>query len=202
MTEPAALRARLRAQRLALGAAARIAAAAGLAGILESLPEFLVDTNVAGYWAVAGELPLNVVHAALARREQRYCLPVLARDRSLRFAPWQPGGELAPNRFGIPEPVCVPARLVPPTSLDLVLVPLLGFDRRGNRLGTGGGYYDRTFAFLAGVERPARPLLVGIGYAFQEVDALAPQAWDVRMDFIATENELIDCTVGDAGRGT
>jgi 5-formyltetrahydrofolate cyclo-ligase len=73
-------------------------------------------------------------------------------------------------------------------------VPLVAFDRRGNRLGFGGGYYDASFAFLRDAERPASPILVGIGYAFQEVDALATEPWDIRMDYVATERELIDCT--------
>ena len=75
------------------------------------------------------------------------------------------------------------------------LFPLLGFDRRGNRLGSGAGYYDRTFAFLRELQRPAQPILVGIGYHFQEVAAMSPNAWDVPMDFIATDRELIDCTL-------
>ncbi|MGP1664777.1 MAG: 5-formyltetrahydrofolate cyclo-ligase, partial [Rhodanobacter sp.] len=62
------------------------------------------------------------------------------------------------------------------------------------RLGYGGGYYDRSFAFLKDQARPAEPLLVGVGYAFQELDELAAQAWDIRLDFIATEHELIDCS--------
>jgi 5-formyltetrahydrofolate cyclo-ligase len=79
-----------------------------------------------------------------------------------------------------------------------VLVPLVGFDRRGNRLGSGGGWYDRSFAFLRDVPRPARPILVGIGYHFQEVEKLDAQPWDIPMDFIATDRELIACTVTDA----
>ena len=81
-----------------------------------------------------------------------------------------------------------------PQDLDLVLVPLTAFDRSGRRLGMGGGYYDRSFAFLGEVVRPAQPLLVGIGYAFQEVATLPAQDWDIALDFIATDKELIDCT--------
>ena len=80
-----------------------------------------------------------------------------------------------------------------PHALDIVLVPLLAFDRRGTRLGSGGGYYDRSFAFLHGQARPHRPLLVGVGYAFQEVESLPAAAWDVALDYIATDAELIDC---------
>ena len=77
-----------------------------------------------------------------------------------------------------------------------MLVPLLGFDRSGHRLGFGGGFYDTSFAFLRTGERPREPLLVGIAYAAQELAEFAPEAWDVRLDFIATERELIDCSEG------
>jgi len=189
-----ALREELRAQRTRLTPAQRIAAATGVAATLEQLPEFMVDQRVAGYWAVAGELPLHVVVGALTSRDQHYYLPVLERQRRLRFAPWRVGAELRANRYGIPEPQCDTADLLDPAALDLVLVPLLGFDRRGHRLGTGAGYYDRSFAFLQGQSRPARPVLVGIGYSFAERPLLPAEAWDIQMDFVATERELIDCT--------
>jgi len=192
-----ALREELRAQRTRLTPAQRIAAATGVAAILEQLPEFIVDQRVAGYWAVAGELPLHVAVGALASRDQRYYLPVLEQKRRLRFAPWRVGADVRANRYGIPEPQCEAADRLDPDALDLVLVPLLGFDRRGHRLGTGAGYYDRSFAFLQGQPRPARPVLVGIGYSFCERPLLPAEAWDIRMDFVATERELIDCTVAE-----
>ena len=197
MTDRADLRARLRSQRARLTPSERIAAASAVATTLEQLPEFLVDQCVAGYWAVGGELPLHVVLAALMSRGQRYHLPVLISGKRLSFAPWRRGIELQPNRYGVPEPLCAAPDLLAPEALELVFVPLVGFDRRGFRLGTGGGYYDRTFAFLNGAERPAQPVLVGIGYSFQELPTLPEQAWDVRMDFVATERELIDCTKRD-----
>jgi 5-formyltetrahydrofolate cyclo-ligase len=187
------LRIAMRARRAALAAAERIAAASGIAEHLEHLPDFLVDQRVAGYWAVGGEVPLLAAVARLRARGQGYHLPVLGKQRQLRFAPLQPQSELQPNRFGIPEPVCAEADLLAPSRLDLVLVPLLGFDRMGHRLGMGGGWYDTSFAFLQGLPRPAQPLLVGIGYAFQEVEMLIPQQHDVTLDYVVTENELIDC---------
>lgn len=198
LNDRAALRARLREQREKLPPRARIDAAIGVAAMLQQLPEFLVDERVAGYWAVGGEAPLHAVVADLGSRGQRYHLPVLVPGRRLRFAPWRRDAEMRANRYGIPEPQCAPDELLAPQALDLVLVPLLGFDRRGHRLGTGGGFYDRSFAFLQAAARPAQPVLVGIGYSFQEVPALQSAAWDVRLDFIATERELIDCgTTGE-----
>jgi 5-formyltetrahydrofolate cyclo-ligase len=187
-----ALRAKLRERRGSISAADRIAAATSLVEHLEAIPEFLTDTNVAGYWAIAGELPLAAILGGLRARGQAYHLPVIDEHKRLKFALWWPGMEIATNRLGIPEPADTRAALAP-DALDVVLVPLLGFDRRGHRLGFGGGYYDRSFAFLRDLERPSKPLLVGIGYASQEVDGLAPADWDVRLDYVATERELIDC---------
>lgn len=187
------LRVRLRESRERLSAAEKIGAAQSVLDSLEQLPEFLVDINIAGYWAVRGEVPLNLVFARTRAREQCYHLPVLQSDKSLKFAAWQTGDSVRPNRYGIPEPDSKPG--TNGEGLDLVLVPLLGFDRRGNRLGSGAGYYDRTFAFLQKRTRPVQPILVGIGYHFQEVAAMSPNAWDVPMDFIATDRELIDCTI-------
>ena len=186
------LRQRLADQRRALTPPERIAAAQGLRRNLEQLTEYLTDSRVAGYWASHGELPLNLVIPPLATRGQQFLLPVIGTDKHLRFAPWQSGEEVQPNRYGIPEPV-TPRELLEPFQLDLVLVPLLGFDRRGHRLGHGGGYYDRSFAFLNKQVRPTEPLLVGIAYDFQELATVNKEPWDVALDFIATDRELIDC---------
>ena len=187
------LRNRMRERRTSLAPGERIAAARGVGEQLETLPEFLVDLRIGAYWAVRGELPLSHALPALFRRGQIVCLPVLGPEQRLRFAPWLPGQDLAANRYGIPEPEQNPANAVDPHALDLVLVPLLAFDRRGHRLGSGGGWYDRSFAFLQNRPRPANTVLVGIGYAFQEVPMLPVEAHDVRLDFVVTERELIDC---------
>lgn len=190
----AALRAQLRQRRADLSAAERIAAAQGLVEQLEQVPEFLTDQRIAGYWAIAGELPLAALMQGLRARGQTWHLPVIGADRQLRFAPWQPRAELTTNRYGIPEPVCAADALLAPEQLDVVLLPLLGFDRRGHRLGFGGGYYDRSFAFLRDRTDVGKPVLVGVGYALQEVAAIEAEPWDVRLDYIATERELIDLT--------
>jgi 5-formyltetrahydrofolate cyclo-ligase len=189
----AGLRASLRARRNALTAGERIHASQALVASLEQLPEFLTDRRIAGYWAVSGELPLAALIQGLRERDQTYHLPIIGADRQLMFAPWRPGGAIATNRYGIPEPVVPAVELLAPADLDLVLLPLVGFDRRGLRLGAGGGYYDRSFDFLKGRDAPGRPLLVGIGYAMQEVPAIDVMPWDVRLDYVATERGLIDC---------
>jgi 5-formyltetrahydrofolate cyclo-ligase len=191
------LRRQLRAQRAQLDARTRLSAAEALVKTLEQLPEFLVDTRIAGYWAVAGEMPLHAAYASLRSREQQYFLPLVTAADDLQFGAYHAGADVQANRYGIPEPVAPADALLGPADLDLVLVPLLAFDRRGNRLGSGAGFYDRSFAFLRTTLRPARPVLVGIGYHFQEVGEIAPAAWDVKLDFIATDRELIACSVAD-----
>jgi|SRR5450759_2423306 5-formyltetrahydrofolate cyclo-ligase len=188
------LRTELRARRANLSAAERIAASQTLLDQLEQIPEFLTDRRIGGYWAVAGELPLAALLSGLRAREQVYCLPVVGAERQLSFAPWRPGMAIAMNRHGIPEPECASADRFAPEQLDVVLLPLLGFDRDGHRLGFGGGYYDRSFAFLQGRAGVAKPVLVGVGYATQEVAAIEAMPWDVHLDYIATERELIDLT--------
>ncbi|MFC5490229.1 5-formyltetrahydrofolate cyclo-ligase [Dokdonella soli] len=192
--ERSALRKRLREQRAALSAPERIAASQGLVAQLERIPEFLTDRRVGGYWAVAGELPLAALMSGLRERGQTWYLPVIGADRLLRFAPWRPGIAISTNGYGIPEPEHAVADLLTPEQLDLVLLPLLGFDRAGHRLGFGGGYYDRSFAFLRDRTDVGKPVLVGVGYALQEVAPITAMPWDVRLDYVATERELIDLT--------
>ena len=191
--ERKSLRSELRERRRRLGAGERLSAAAAVVHSLEQLPEFMTDPRVAGYWAIDGELPLHNVVTALRARGQDFYLPCLAGPRMLRFAPWRPGIHLEPNRYGIPEPAGADVATVEGARLDVVLVPLLGFDRRGSRLGYGGGYYDATFAALRERADVASPVLVGIAYAAQELDRIIPAEWDVRLDYVATERELIDC---------
>lgn len=194
----ALLRARMSVRRNELDAKQRIAAAAGVLHSLETLPEFLTDANVAGYWAVRGELPLNLAVASLKRRAQHYFLPVLGEARQLRFAEYRDDATLRNNRYGIPEPDVALTALRNASEMDVILLPLLAFDRKGHRLGSGGGWYDRSLAFLHGTPRPAMPLLVGVGYAFQEAEAIPAEAWDIDLDYIATDAELIACAASDA----
>lgn len=188
----ASLRAALRARRDSLDGAARFNAARAVAEHLASIPEFVAARRVAGYWAVAGEVPLSAVVAVVDRNPaQAFFLPMIpavARG-PLAFAAWRVGDPVVPNRFGIPEPE--DATAVATTSLDVVLLPVVGFDRRGHRLGTGGGYYDRTFAFRQ--KAPGPPLLIGIAYACQEADDFEPATWDVDLDWVVTERESIEC---------
>ena len=179
------LRRDLRARRAALSPGERLAAADAVARHLGEQPPLREPGYVGGYWAVNGELPLHAVQLRLAPG-QVWCLPVVQADGGLRFAPWRAGDAMAPNRYGIPEPVLAPESTLAPEQLQWVLLPLLGFERGGARLGMGGGYYDRAFAFRRDAAAP--PQLVGVGYAFQELPAFAAEPWDVPLDAIVTEH--------------
>ena len=177
------LRRQLRLRRLDLPAAARIAAADRLAERLLALPFAPTTGAVAGYWAMDGEIGLHRWQLGLPDGV-RYCLPVL-HGKVLRFAPWRPGEPLKANRYGIPEPDIDPAAALPAEAMALVVAPLVGFDATGRRLGMGGGWYDRSFAFRQNQAAP--PWLVGVGFSLQQVPALAAESWDVPVDAICTE---------------
>ena len=179
-----ALRQQLRAARRSLPAAQRLAAADALAERLLALPFAPQQGAVAGYWAMDGEIALHRWQLSLPQGV-RYCLPVLD-GRVLRFAPWKPGQGLVSNRYGIPEPDVDRADTLGPEDMDLVVTPLTGFDAACGRLGMGGGWYDRSFAFRHRQAPP--PWLVGVGFASQQVPALPVAAWDVPVDAICTEH--------------
>lgn len=184
-----ALRRSLRSQRQTLNAPERMAAAEAVAAHLQQHAAYARPGYVAGYWASGGEVPLHVLQLQL-RPDQIWCLPCVQPDGMLRFAPWRAGDPLATNRYGIPEPNVATGSLLEPQEMHLVLLPLLGFDRSGNRLGMGAGYYDRSFAFRQDAAAP--PTLIGIGYAMQELPPIEAQIWDVPLDAVVTEKELLD----------
>jgi 5-formyltetrahydrofolate cyclo-ligase len=185
----AGLRAELRQRRLAATPAERMAAAESIAVALLAHPRFPDSGYVAGYWAMNGEAPLHVLQMRLSAGHT-WCLPCIQPDLSLRFAPWRPGDPLVSNRFGIPEPDWTPSSQLEAAEMSVLLLPLLGFTDAGQRLGMGGGYYDRTLAFRQ--QAPAPPWLVGAGYSFQRLESLPEAPWDVRLDAIATEQGVIE----------
>lgn len=190
MTDPRnALRQQLRQTRRDIPPKQRIAAAEAVAGRLLALPFLPQRGHVAGYWAMDGEIALHVFQLRLPAALV-YCLPVLADSNGesrLAFAPWRAGDPLVSNRYGIPEPDVRPSSLLSPEDMDLVVLPLVGFDLAGNRLGMGAGWYDRSFAFRR--TRPAPPWLVGAAFSHQQSEALDRQAWDVPVDAVCTELE-------------
>ena len=164
----------------------RIAAAEAVADRLLHLPFAPAAGHVAGYWALDAEIALHAWQLRLPPAVI-YCLPVLHEDQRLRFAPWRSGDALVSNRYGIPEPEIASTSLLDADAMQLVAVPTVGFDTTCHRLGMGGGWYDRTFAFRH--DCPAPPWLAGVAFSTQRIDALPQQVWDVQLDAICTESE-------------
>ena len=184
------VRKRLRDARRALSPAQRAAHADALAWRLARHPLFLNSRRIAAYLPVDGEMdPMPLVWRAWELGKTVY-LPVLVPygHNRLWFAPYREGDSLVRNRFGIAEPLRIHRERANAIELDLVLAPLVGFDAQGNRLGMGGGFYDRSFAFLNRRHCWKKPRLIGMAHACQQVPRLDGAPWDVPLHAIATED--------------
>ncbi len=187
-----ALRQSLRERRRALPAATRIAAADALASHLLALPCAPTSGDVAGYWALDGEIGLHRWQLSLPPGV-RYCLPVL-HGKLLRFAPWRPRRALAGQPLRHPRARhragfarCRPTRCSWWSHRCWsVSTPMAA------GLAWGGGWYDRSFAFR--IAQAAPPWLVGVGFEVQRVPLLDAEAWDVPLDAICTEHTTHLCT--------
>jgi 5-formyltetrahydrofolate cyclo-ligase len=154
----------------------------------------LNSQRIAAYLAADGEIdPYPLVQALWALGKTIY-LPVLVpfTRQKLWFARFNPSDKLVHNRFGIEEPVR--RRLIKPCALDLVLTPLVAFDGSGHRIGMGGGYYDRSFAFLRRRRYWRKPHLLGLAYELQKLPAIIPNDWDIPLDAVATEARIYRAT--------
>jgi len=179
------LRKQARERRRDLACAAR---AAGEAVAERLAPLVLAETSgvVAGYSAIGDELDPGALLRRLDAAGRSLALPrVEQSQRPLGFRRWRPGDPLRRGPYGVMEPTGE----AEPVRPGVLLVPLLCFDRAGYRLGYGGGYYDRSIAAFA--QTNTRPVLIGLAYAGQEVDAVPRSAHDAAMDMIATEAEIL-----------
>ena len=180
-----ALRSALRQQRRSLPRAAQRAAAEAVCQSVLALPAWSGAGRIALYLARDGEIDTSVL-AAIARRENKQLfLPTLS-DSGLAFAHWDTADTQTLNRYNIPEPPPGAARC-PAAELDIVFLPLVGWDRRGGRLGMGGGYYDRTLA------DSGQAVLVGLAHEIQWVERVPQESWDIVLNYVATEKTLYDC---------
>ena len=157
--------------------------------IIEHFPlELARHEPVAGYWPVGGEIDGRPLLAALAKAGRQICLPRMeTRAGPARFFVWRSGDALKADAFGVPSP--------PPTGPELsprlILTPLLAFDRRGHRLGQGGGHYDRIISLY----RAHGAVAVGLAYAEQEMAEVPTGEHDAQLDWIITPKEAIRCRV-------
>jgi 5-formyltetrahydrofolate cyclo-ligase len=138
----------------------------------------LGGAKLAFCWPIRGEYDARRLAEQLRERGTVTALPVIvAPGQPLVFREWHPGVTLASGPLGIPYPVG--SDLVRPT---VVLLPMIGWDEAGHRLGYGGGYFDRTLASLA-----PKPVVIGVSYELAKIDTIQPQSWDIPMDWVVTE---------------
>lgn len=206
MTSPAPLsrqqlRTQLRKTRRALNPSQQRQAARGLYRQLAQNPLFRRARHIALYIPNDGEIDPRLLLRAAQRRGKKTYLPVLSAwpRTKMVFQRVIHGETFRPNRFRIPEPRSNVARQRLVWTLDLILLPLVGFDDVGGRLGMGGGFYDRSLAYQARRKAWQKPVLLGLAHECQKVDQLAQASWDVPLQGTVTDKRWYQGVNKDRG---
>lgn len=196
MTEPAPLsrpqlRRMLRNARRALTPSEQREAAQGVYRQLAQHPLFRRAKHISLYLPTDGEIDPRLLLRAAQHRGKATYLPVLSAwpRTKMVFQRVRPGEKLLPNRFRILEPRTNVRRQRKVWALDLVLLPLVGFDDAGGRLGMGGGFYDRSLAYLARRQHWRKPTLLGLAHECQKVERLVQASWDVPLAGTVTDKK-------------
>ena len=181
MISKAQWRATLRARREAIAVEERAVKAEQAAHSLSQWDKFKTSTHIALYHAVGSEFPTQTLIQACWAANKKTYLPIMNKSGLLTFGRYEPKTQLAPNTVAILEPQ--ETTLIAPCELDLLFLPLVGFDVKGNRLGAGGGYYDRLLKTLESVP----VLALGVAFACQEVEKLPREPHDQPIQGVLTE---------------
>lgn len=168
-------------------ARAEAASPAAALALMEHFPiDLALKDPIAGYWPVSTEMDPRPLMAALAKAGRAIALPRMeSRQGPARFLAWRAEEALKADAFG----VLAPPPQSPVLQPQLILVPLLAFDRFGNRLGQGGGHYDRILA----AARAHGAIAIGLAYSIQEMQLVPTEPHDARLDWVVTEREAIRC---------
>ena len=150
---------------------------------------FKESRHIACYQSYKSEFPTDQLIQSIWEADKICYLPVLTENKTLQFVRFNENDELQPNQLSILEPVNT-HYLIRPDKLDLVIMPLVSFDNKGNRLGAGGGYYDKTFSFMQDQQHNT-PFMLGLGFAMQEARDMPQDAWDIKLHAVLTEKELL-----------
>lgn len=149
--------------------------------------EFYSSRAIASYFPMDDEVDTRLIIERAWRANKRVYVPVLRGSAKMLFCEINSESELERNSFGLWEPTR--GVIIDPRQLDLVVTPTVAFDNNNNRIGMGGGYYDRCFAFLRHRKRWLRPKLLGVAFQCQEVEETAPNPWDIPLYRIVTEKK-------------
>ncbi|WP_163131950.1 5-formyltetrahydrofolate cyclo-ligase [Agarivorans sp. Alg241-V36] len=178
------LRKQIRQQRSALSPLQQIEASQAILEYLQDDPDLIAMQRVALYLAFDGELDLSLLINWLWQQGKQVYVPLVdpTKNGEMCFHRYQASSPLQANRFGIGEPVFDSEQVIDSQQLDLILAPLVAFDSKGNRLGMGGGYYDRLLAKIS----DDKPLVIGLAHDCQQINEVPIQAWDQPLKRIIT----------------
>ena len=140
--------------------------------------------NIGGYYPSNYEIDDLAILDLLEKKIFKVSLPIIKKNNQMNFYSWSRNDPLKINKFGIPEPVVSSKILYP----DILLVPLVAFDSNLNRLGYGGGYYDR---YIEKIEKIKKVTKIGLAFSFQKISSMPINQYDKRLDFIITEKEIL-----------
>jgi len=150
-------------------------------------PAYQNANRVAGFLAFDGEAdPAPLMDRAIQENKLVFVPIIVGKEKPLLFAPWTRQSRLKKNAVGILEPDVPQAQLIEAHELECVITPLVVFDENCNRIGVGGGFYDRSFAFLQQAPESST-VLIGMAYEMQKVDKIEVEPWDIRLNAIVTE---------------
>ena len=139
--------------------------------------------SIGGYYPSNYEIDdLNILDL-LEKKNFKVSLPIIKKDNQMNFYSWSRNDPLKINKFGIPEPVS--SKIFYP---DILLVPLVAYDSSLNRLGYGGGYYDR---YIEKIEKIKKVTKIGLAFSFQKISSIPINQYDKKLDFIVTEKEIL-----------
>ncbi|MDA8866864.1 5-formyltetrahydrofolate cyclo-ligase [Candidatus Pelagibacter sp.] len=139
--------------------------------------------NIGGYYPSNYEIDDLVILDLLEKKNFKVSLPIIKKDNQMNFYSWSRNDPLKINKFGIPEPVS--SKIFYP---DILLVPLVAYDSSLNRLGYGGGYYDR---YIEKIEKIKKVTKIGLAFSFQKISSIPINQYDKKLDFIVTEKEIL-----------
>jgi 5-formyltetrahydrofolate cyclo-ligase len=187
------LRNKILRQRAELSNSTNALTATALLKNIQTIPQFTKSKRISAYLAMNGEMDAEATFKWARAQGKKTYLPVM-KGKFLKFAELSNNTTLIPGTYNIKVPEHHTKDLLCPEDLDIVLVPLLGFDEQMNRIGMGGGYYDRSFEFKT-KSALKTPTLIGIAHELQKQKAVPAEPWDVPMDYVVTEDSVYSLSV-------
>lgn len=182
----------MRSKRRSLSAREQQQHARQLAKTLSRSNLFRYSTKQAFYLSNDGEIDTSPIITLAWNMGKEIYLPILSPLKNqLYFARYLPQSRMKQNRFGIAEPDVHPSQWLSAQQLDVLFLPLVAFDKRGNRVGMGGGFYDRSLAYLSQRQFFRKPKLIGLAHEIQRHESIDREKWDIPLDMVITEKRII-----------